>query len=621
MQALSAIQNQSLLQAQRLLSGGRLDQASGIARQLVQQAPRSPDALQLLAMCQAQAGQIDEAEQSFRKALRYSSEHPLIMSNYAQMLRRAGRAEEALTLLQKATEKAPEFAPAWLGLGRAARACERNELAESALTRLVRLQPRSAPGWFELGRTLQALERYEAAHEALARAAELAPREPAYVFNLGVCERLLGQPEQALTCYRRAERLGLDKPELGHARVGALLDCGQVHDAVEQTRALIRQHPDFTPAYETMADLLWEHGDEDSPDPENMFQEAIRQRPGDQALRQSLAGFLVRARRHASALEVLEQLRAERDSPALQTLHANALDACGQRDRATDLYRQVHARFGDSNSAFLNAYTRHLLRAGEWKQAEQRALAATRLAPEDQEAWAYLSTAWRLLGDAREDWLCDYENAIVFLEVPTPDSYPDRARWLEALEQTLDRMHQARREPIQQSLRGGSQTSGRLFGRTLESVTATQQSLTSTIERWLAELPKRDDHPFYQRNTGRIRYTGSWSVKLWSSGSHVSHIHPEGWISSAFYVALPPSVSQPARNPDDTAGCIQFGQPPAELGLDLAPRRVIHPRTGHLALFPSYMWHGTFPFEDDQPRMTIAFDMRADQGPTQLPGD
>ena len=29
-----------------------------------------------------------------------------------------------------------------------------------------------------------------------------------------------------------------------------------------------------------------------------------------------------------------------------------------------------------------------------------------------------------------------------------------------------------------------------------------------------------------------------------------------------------------------------------------------------LALFPSYMWHGTVPFEDEQPRMTIAFDMR-----------
>lgn len=79
-------------------------------------------------------------------------------------------------------------------------------------------------------------------------------------------------------------------------------------------------------------------------------------------------------------------------------------------------------------------------------------------------------------------------------------------------------------------------------------------------------------------------------------------------MSSAFYVSLPPSVrSQSAAG--GQAGCIQFGQPPLELGLGLPPRRVIRPEPGKLALFPSYMWHGTVPFEDTQPRITIAFDM------------
>ena len=79
-------------------------------------------------------------------------------------------------------------------------------------------------------------------------------------------------------------------------------------------------------------------------------------------------------------------------------------------------------------------------------------------------------------------------------------------------------------------------------------------------------------------------------------------------MSSAFYVSLPPSVgSSPAGGPQP--GHIQFGQPPLELALDLLPRRVLRPAPGTLALFPSYMWHGTVPFEDRQPRLTIAFDM------------
>ena len=78
-------------------------------------------------------------------------------------------------------------------------------------------------------------------------------------------------------------------------------------------------------------------------------------------------------------------------------------------------------------------------------------------------------------------------------------------------------------------------------------------------------------------------------------------------MSSAFYVALPPSLGDAAAG--GQAGYIQFGQPPDELELGLPPRRVIRPEPGRLALVPSYLWHGTVPFADAQPRLTMAFDM------------
>jgi hypothetical protein len=95
-------------------------------------------------------------------------------------------------------------------------------------------------------------------------------------------------------------------------------------------------------------------------------------------------------------------------------------------------------------------------------------------------------------------------------------------------------------------------------------------------------------------------------VRLESAGHHVNHFHQEGWISSAFYVSLPPSVAQPREA--STAGFIQFGEPPAELELGLTPRRVLQPHLGQLMLFPSYLWHGTVPYEDRAPRLTVAFD-------------
>ena len=212
------------------------------------------------------------------------------------------------------------------------------------------------------------------------------------------------------------------------------------------------------------------------------------------------------------------------------------------------------------------------------------------------------------MGDAREEWLCDYDRLIGMIQIEPPVGFGDQDHFLRALESSLNRLHKARREPMQQSLRGGSQTPGRLFGRKEPVLVAAQSSLLRGVEQWLERLPTDDRHPFLMRKTRSVRFGGSWSVKLRSSGKHVNHIHPEGWMSSAFYISLPPSIASPSDNAGQ-AGHIQFGQPPLELELGLSSKRVVQPEPGKLALFPSYMWHGTVPFEDVRSRLTVAFDM------------
>ena len=78
--------------------------------------------------------------------------------------------------------------------------------------------------------------------------------------------------------------------------------------------------------------------------------------------------------------------------------------------------------------------------------------------------------------------------------------------------------------------------------------------------------------------------------------------------SSALYITLPDVVQTTEGN----EGHIQFGVPPVELNLPLKAKRVVRPEVGTLAMFPSYMWHGTIPFDSEQPRMTIAYDLVPD---------
>ncbi len=388
-----------------------------------------------------------------------------------------------------------------------------------------------------------------------------------------------------------------------------MLDVGRLEQAVAQARQVTRQFPDFAVGHTTLANLLWEYGSAEEPDddPTATLRAAVQARPQDAALRLAFVSFLLKTRQAEDALAQIKTLQAQSPRPVLAPLEANALEILGRTDQAGALYAQIHGAHGSKDPAFLNAYTRHLLRAGKWDAAARMATDAIGIDSGNQEAWAYLGTAWRLLGDPREFWLFDYERLIAMVDIETPTGYADEGDYLDALKTALEPLHRAKREPVQQSLRGGSQTPGRLFCRPEPVITATRSSVLRAVERRLASLPSDARHPFLARKARSVRFSGSWSVRLWSSGNHVNHIHPEGWMSSAFYVALPPSVRSPTA--DRHPGWIQFGQPPVELGLDLPPRLQLRPEPGKLALFPSYMWHGTVPFDDDDARLTIAFDM------------
>jgi hypothetical protein len=83
------------------------------------------------------------------------------------------------------------------------------------------------------------------------------------------------------------------------------------------------------------------------------------------------------------------------------------------------------------------------------------------------------------------------------------------------------------------------------------------------------------------------------------------HVHPLGWLSSAYYVQVPPEIT----GSDVHGGGIKFGEPDIRIGTHGAARRLIQPAVGRLVLFPSYMWHGTIPFTAGITRMTVAFDV------------
>jgi hypothetical protein len=213
----------------------------------------------------------------------------------------------------------------------------------------------------------------------------------------------------------------------------------------------------------------------------------------------------------------------------------------------------------------------------------------------DVMAWALSGLLWRATGDDRASWLHEQRGLVGIEQIDLPPQEID------AIARELRALHRCRAQPIGQSVRGGTQTRGRLFDRCEGWLLALRQAILEAVQRYQAGLPDADPgHPLLRHRDSPLRLDGSWSVRLTGGGFHIAHIHSRGLVSSACYLRLPETRRD--------EGWLEIGRPPANLGMDLPALLRFAPSAGRLVLFPSTLFHGTTPVEKGE-RLTVAFDL------------
>ena len=275
----------------------------------------------------------------------------------------------------------------------------------------------------------------------------------------------------------------------------------------------------------------------------------------------------------------------------------------GRHDEAVAAFESVLSRGGSSASGFSGAAAAALL-AGDPQKAEAFCQAGLHRAPYDQSCLALLGTSWRMQGNAQDEYLNGYDNLIRIFDLEPPDGYSSMEEFNAALTLELERLHPKTRAYLEQSLRGGTQTQGHLFGAGNVMVEKIRARIEAALSAYIADLVPDGQHPFLARRRNDFHFVGAWSSLMREQGFHVNHLHPQGWISSCYYVTVPDIATDQVHR----QGWIKFGEPELNVPLQDPIRRAIQPMPGRLVLFPSYMWHGTIPFRDDGLRTTIAFD-------------
>jgi tetratricopeptide (TPR) repeat protein len=486
----------------------------------------------------------------------------------------------------------------------AAVAAVKHGLEDEALPLLrdaTRLHPEDSRLWQMLGLAQRGIGDLAEAVECLGRAAALAPRDPLIVHGLARARMEAGL--SAADYFRAALRLApLDAPTiLGLA--AAQFAEGDVSGAIADLDRQLRQHPGWFEGHQTVARLRWQAGDREHFT--RSLEEALGRAPGDGQLWRELILLLLKADLFDEALAAIGHARAAvGKSRTLDQLEAVAHSERGDVAGAERLFAALAPV---EDGAMLVPLVRHLLRTD--RPADAAALALERIRRQGREdLWPYVATAWRLTGDPRWAWLEGDQRFIGVYDIA------EAAGPLPALAERLRGLHRAIQQPLDQSLRGGTQTDGPLFSRIDPEIRRLRAAILEAVERHVAQLPPYDPaHPLLRQARQPIRFAGSWSVRLTGEGRHINHVHPAGWLSSAFYVALPDAIGGA-----DRAGWLTLGEA-TELGIGLPPIAEIEPKPGRLVLFPSTMWHGTRPFSDGE-RLTVAFDIgRVSNGENHVP--
>ena len=415
----------------------------------------------------------------------------------------------------------------------------------------------------------------------LQEAVRLAPGDGAAWFAFASIRFKLGDDEQAEAATRKAIALGMDDAHSA-ALLGRILSKqGRFGESEEAWRKAVHFNPASPQAQRELADLVW-------------------MRTGDLArARAALDAAPQSAEIVAVTLRLLEAAgedkaayayvaeRATRD-PALHVLAARA--ALVVDPAAAD--RHLAAAPRDNSIVRAKTEIETDLALGRSAQAIQRAESLRAARPNDQHATALLAVAYRLAGDDRYHTLHDYGRLVKSYRVDAPAGWSSLDRYLDDLAAALDRIHGPLTHPIGQSLRHGSQTMRNLSDYPDPAIRALFGAIDAPIRNHIKAIGDACDY----------KIASAWSVRLNGGGFHLNHVHPEGWLSSAFYVRLP-------QNTTGQEGWLQFGAPGPPTAPKLDADHLVQPQAGMLVLFPSYMWHGTVPFASNEKRLTCALDI------------
>jgi tetratricopeptide (TPR) repeat protein len=518
---------------------------------------------ELLGALRYQNKNLSGAIEALKKAQSLDPANANYMIDLGEFLRQDQRIEEAIAILKEATEKAPENANAWINLGTALQQNNKIENAQTAYKKALAINPNSAEVCNNLGFIAKDIVDWESARKYFEQAIAIKPEMAEAHSNLGATLQELGRLEDAEESYNKAIAIKPDYAQ-AHSNLGnTLKELGRLEDAETSYNKAIAIKPDYAQAHSNLGATLQELGRLE--DAEESYNKAIAIKPDYFEAHYNLGVTLkVLGRLEDAEASYAQAIRLEPDH--IKT-RSEMMTCLYLMDKKSLFFDQLDYFIKEDivNSVIGSLTCRSVLKYGE----------------------------------QRSNIFCN-EPLKHALLVDLKPRYNFEEIFVQYAKSIL---HENKRSNRRQALlSNGYQTSGNLFDTENNLTFLIQKAIRSEIERYRTNFESSEEG-FIKKWPNEYSLNG-WLIRMKSGGELLPHIHENGWVSGSIYINVPPK----SKN-DSGKLVVALGKDSDAIDQRLNLKKVIDVTTGTMALFPASLMHYTIPFESEEERIVLAFDV------------
>jgi Flp pilus assembly protein TadD len=149
----------------------------------------------------------------------------------------------------------------------------------------------------------------------------------------------------------------------------------------------------------------------------------------------------------------------------------------------------------------------------------------------------------------------------------------------------------------------GNQTSGNIFDIKNDDTNEIQNIIRFEVEKYQTKF-KESEEGLIKKMPAEYSLHG-WLISMKSGGNLKPHIHTEGWLSGSIYINVPRKLKVDSGNL-----VVALGKDNDTTDKRINEKKTINVVTGSMVLFPASLMHYTIPFESEEERIVLAFDVK-----------